>query len=131
MSGRFAAAIVAAFLVVGVGTAAVAQPEPDPAKQCKKGRTVGGGTTQDYNQNGYVCVDPETGEVYDDKDQFAPEGEPSGSDVDENNDGIVCYNPTIGVVTDNRMPPSPFEEPDPTYEPCPPGYAAYPAALFP
>ncbi len=122
MRGRFVAAVAAALVLVGAVTAS-AQPEPDPSKQCKKGRTTGtaSGNAADENQNSFVCVNQETGEISDDKGQFA--GDESSFDNDLNDNGLVCYDATNEVVTDDH-------EVDgfPTY---PPGFAIVPSAFFP
>lgn len=123
MSGRVTAAFVAAFMVLGMAVTALAQPEPDPSKQCKKGRTTGTatGNAADENQNGFVCVDQETGAISDDKGQFA--GDESAFDNDLNDNGFVCFDATNEVVTDD-------DEVDgvPT---CPPGFMLVPSAFFP
>ena len=128
MSGRLLAAIVAAFVVVGLGVTAIAQPQPDPSKQCKKGRVTGtGDASADENGNGFVCVNQETGAVSDDKEQFAPDDDsPSVRDLDVygNSNGFVCYNPETGVATDDDL------QEDFTPQ-CPPGFFFFPAIIFP
>ena len=124
MSGRLVTAVVAAFIVLGLSTAALAQPQPDPSKQCKKGRTVGSGdSSADQNGNGYVCVNQQTGEVTDDKEQFEPEGQYG---LDENGNNFLCYNPEANVVTDDDH----TQPPEGLPSSCPPGFFHVLAFLF-
>ena len=93
-----------------------ATPNPAPEKQCKKGwvRGTDPGSAFDEDANNWVCVDPETGEVRDDKGQFAGEqGSPQA--VDENENNVVCWSPSSGVVTDDE----PFSTPESTGSNCP------------
>ena len=64
-------------------------------KSCKKGYVLvaGPGTQYDTDGNGFVCVDPTTGDIRDDKGQFVNQAgiAPSGPAADENGDAFVCY----------------------------------------
>ncbi len=127
MSGRLIAAVVAAFVILGLGAAAIAQPEPDPSKQCKKGRTTGtGDVPEDENQNGFVCVDSETGAISDDKEQFAPDETPEFG-ADQNGNNFVCFNPENGVVTDDDL----LQEGQGIEDACPPGFILFPRSAVP
>jgi hypothetical protein len=66
--------------------------------------------TYDQNGNGFVCIDPTTGDVRDDKDQFAGDAQGNASQADENGNGVVCGNGE-GVYTD-----------DDGFGNCPPGF---------
>ena len=124
--------IAATFAALAVVPAGWADPQPDPTKACKKGRALGGERTgtalpQDQNQNGFVCVDPATGEVTDDKEQFAPD-EPGTQSVDGNGNFLVCYDAQQGVITDDEVHQDPDNPALMTFS-CPPGYVLFP--LFP
>lgn len=93
-----------------------AEPPTDPDKACKKGYVLGAGTDTDADtdDNGFVCVDPDTGEVRDDKGQFAPDGPGEDDDPDQNGNKLVCLNDD-GVLVDDDGSGG-----------CPPGFVLVP-----
>jgi hypothetical protein len=96
-------------------------------KSCKKGFVLvaGPGTQYDTDGNGFVCVDPTTGDVRDDKGQFVNQAgiAPSGPAADENGDLFVCYDATRGVYTDDDISSG--------QPACPPGFLLVPAFFVP
>ena len=112
MTGRIATAAC----VAGLGALIWAMPgaaEPTPDKACKKGYLLAYGSPEDEDtdDNGFVCVDPETGEIRDDKGQFS---DSASGDADENDNRVVCRN-ADGVVVDDDGSGG-----------CPPGFAPGP-----
>jgi hypothetical protein len=97
-----AAACAMATAALLLAPAASADPAPNPDKQCKKGYVRGADATMTYDQNGngFVCVDPMTGDVRDDKDQFAGDTTTDATQADENGNHVVCTNGD-GVYTDD------------------------------
>jgi hypothetical protein len=120
-------------LAVCLGTAsASATTTPDPTKACKKGWLLAWAPDQsaDTDGNGFVCVDPTTGALRDDKGQFTQGTAGGAAAMDLNGDLFVCYNEQAGVLTDNDVGPA--SDTYPAGEPiCPAGFVAYPVFLNP
>ena len=121
--GRLRLLVGAAFVTIAVAAAAEpASGDPTIDKACKKGYVLAfsPATAADTDGNGFVCVDPTTGDIRDDKGQFVDQSG-GGAGTDQNQNGLVCYDATTGVIVDDDPSATP---------PCPPGYELFPVIVF-